>query len=482
MRNPKKERSLSEQLDQAVDSVLGGSGGENVHPRLAPLIGILQQLRALPREHFKARLKSDLERNTSMANKATASAAIRQTATPRLRVTNAAAAIEFYQKAFQAKEIMRFVVHGQIGYAELEIGNSIIALSDESLAPGYDGPGTSGGSPMSIQLQVEDADTVLSQAVAAGAKLVSPVQDHFYGHRGGSIADPFGLTWGIATHKEHVSLEEMHRRFEQINVPQPPKSGVSPIPKGYRTLTPYLVARDAPGLIDFVKQVFGAEESFRAIGSAGGIHCEVRIGNSMMMIGGGGPELIWRGEPIPMAFHIYVEDTDAVYDRALKAGAESIQGPADQDYGERSGSVKDQFGNHWYIATLQGGSYRPEDAPTVQPYLHPVRALPVIEFLKRAFGAREVARHASPDGVIHHAKLRIGDGALEMGEAHGPYQPMPGMFYLYVPNVDAVYRQAIEAGAASISEPTDQSYGDRSGGVKDVFGNQWHIATHIRDL
>jgi len=118
----------------------------------------------------------------------------------------------------------------------------------------------------------------------------------------------------------------------------------------------------------------------------------------------------------------------------------------------------------------------------VQPYLHPLRAEPVINFLKRAFGAEELGRYASPDGVIHHVTIKIGDSHMEMGEAHGKYQPMPAMFYLYVPDCDAVYRRALAAGATSISEPKDQSYGDRSAGVKDVFGNQWYISTHIKDM
>jgi PhnB protein len=339
-----------------------------------------------------------------------------------------------------------------------------------------------GGSPVSIHLYVDDADVFVKQAVAAGARLASPVKDQFYGDRGGTVADPFGYTWGIATHKEDMSVDEMHRRFEQMEQEGTKEPAVSPVPKGYRTLTAYPVAQDAAALIDFVKQVFAAEETFRAIGSAGGIHCEVRVGDSRLMIGGGGPGLSWRGDPIPMAFHIYVEDTDAVYRRALESGAVSIQAPADQFYGERSGGVKDPFGNHWYIATCKGETYYREGFPIVQPYLHPLRAEPVITFLKRAFGARELGRYATPDGVIHHSTLKIGDGALEMGEAQGPYQPMPGMFYLYVPDADAVYRRALEAGATSISEPADQSYGDRSGGVKDVFGNQWYIATHIKDV
>jgi PhnB protein len=295
------------------------------------------------------------------------------------------------------------------------------------------------------------------------------------------LLDPFGYTWGVSTRKEELSVEEMHRRFRAMMESQP-KPAVDPVPPGYRAVTPYIVAQDAAGLIEFVKRVFDAEEKFQAIGSAGGIHAEVRVGDSMLMIGGGGPGLTWQGAASPGAFHVYVPDCDAVYERAVKAGATSIAKPADQPYGERSGSVRDAAGNHWYVATRPGKDYKWEGAPTIQPYLHPLRAEPVINFLQRAFGARDLGRHASPDGVIHHMTLKIDDAYLEMGEAQGPYQPMASTFYLYVPDCDAVYRQALAAGATSISAPKDQPYGDRSAGVKDVFGNTWYVATHIRDV
>jgi PhnB protein len=144
--------------------------------------------------------------------------------------------------------------------------------------------------------------------------------------------------------------------------------------------------------------------------------------------------------------------------------------------------VKDQFGNHWYIATFKGEKYIPEGMHAITPYLHPFRAEPMISFLKRAFGAQELEKYASPDGVIHHAKVRIGDSMLEMGEAHGPYQPMATMFYLYVPDVDVAYRRALGTGATSIAEPADQPYGDRNAGVKDPFGHQWYLAGRIRDV
>lgn len=257
---------------------------------------------------------------------------------------------------------------------------------------------------------------------------------------------------------------------------------VSPIPAGYHTLTPYLVARDAVALIDFVKHTFGAEEKFRAIGSAGGIHCEVRIGDSMVMIGGGGPGLSWNGNAWPTALHVYVEDVDLAYRHAIEAGAISVHDVRQRAYGERSAGVKDASGCDWYIATAEGGSYIPKGLRAVSPYLHPQHSQPVIDFLKNAFGAEEVAKFATPDGVIQHAKIKIGDSILEMGDAHGPYAPKPTMFYMYVPDVDALYRRALQAGAQSDSEPKDQPYGDRTGSVKDPFGNLWYIATHFRDM
>lgn len=128
-------------------------------------------------------------------------------------------------------------------------------------------------------------------------------------------------------------------------------STVKPMREGYHTVTPYLIAQEAAQLIDFVKQVFDATETFRGTGSAGGIHAEVRIGTSMVMIGGGGA---WNGEPSPATLYLYIDDVDATYARALQTGATSISVPADQPYGDRLAGVKDAFGNIWYIATYIG--------------------------------------------------------------------------------------------------------------------------------
>jgi uncharacterized glyoxalase superfamily protein PhnB len=250
----------------------------------------------------------------------------------------------------------------------------------------------------------------------------------------------------------------------------------APAREGFRTVTPYVIVQDAPGAIEFVKRTFGGEESFRTIGSAGGIHCEVRVGDCMMMIGGGGPGLPWRGDARPMAFHIYVRDTDAVYRQALEGGASSLQAPTDQPWGERTANVRDPFGNHWYIATFQGENYFSEGAPTVQPYLHPVKGEPLIRFLEKAFSAEESGRATSPEGAILHTTLKLGDAAMELSDADGPYQPMPSTFHLYVADIDAAYRRALGAGATSISEPKTQDYGDRTATVKDPSGNHWYLA------
>jgi len=137
------------------------------------------------------------------------------TATPYLILKDAARAIDFYKKAFGATELMRFAApDGRVGHAEIKIGDSPIMLADEYPEMGFRGPQSLGGSAVCILLYFADVDAVADRAVAAGATLLKPVQDQFYGDRSGTLADPFGHVWTVATHKEDVSPEELHRRMQ----------------------------------------------------------------------------------------------------------------------------------------------------------------------------------------------------------------------------------------------------------------------------
>ena len=133
--------------------------------------------------------------------------------TPYLIIKGAADAIEFYKKAFGATELFRFPApDGKIGHAEIKIGDSPIMLADEFAEMGYKGPQALGGSPVSLMIYLEDVDTVFNRAVEAGASVKEAVQDKFYGDRTGTLTDPFGHLWHVATHKEDDSMEEMEER------------------------------------------------------------------------------------------------------------------------------------------------------------------------------------------------------------------------------------------------------------------------------
>jgi PhnB protein len=240
--------------------------------------------------------------------------------------------------------------------------------------------------------------------------------------------------------------------------------------EGFTMVTPYIRVGQE-GLVDFLTQVFDAQETFSGRGSGGGMHRELRIGDSMLMIGEGGTG---AGDvmPIrPVAFHVFVKDVDATFARAIAAGAMALGEPADRHYGERAGFVSDPFGNRWYIATPLGPQSLASALSTVTPVLHLKGAAEYVEFLKRALGAIDEMRAPGPLGELRYGRVRVGDAAIELGEG----DPMPGSFMLYVADPDTLYQQAIGAGATSIMPLSDQPYG-RVGGVQDVVGNQWFFS------
>ena len=247
---------------------------------------------------------------------------------------------------------------------------------------------------------------------------------------------------------------------------------------GLTSITPYVIVRPAAQFIEFLKSAFEGTERLRMPSPDGAImHAEVAVGNGAIEVSDGNEVY----PTAPAAIHLYVDDPDAAYTRALQAGASSIYAPTDDHpSGDRWGAVKDQFGNHWYIAKPSGEwTPGPEGVPSVQPYLHLREAHKMIPFLEAAFGAESLGVHKSPEGAVLHGTMRIGNATLEIDEAHGEFQPMPCHLHVYVADTDVVYAQALRAGAASIEAPQDKPYGDRSAGVKDAWGNSWFIATYL---
>ena len=135
--------------------------------------------------------------------------------TPYIVVAGAAAAIDFYKKAFGAEEVLRMAAGDKLGHAEIRIGDSMIMLSDEWPEHGMLGPAARGGPTGFLMIYVEDVDAAFARAVAAGAQVLRPVEDQFYGDRSGSVTDPFGHQWTLATHIEDVGEEELQRRMAE---------------------------------------------------------------------------------------------------------------------------------------------------------------------------------------------------------------------------------------------------------------------------
>ena len=250
---------------------------------------------------------------------------------------------------------------------------------------------------------------------------------------------------------------------------------VNYIREGFRTVSPYILVGGAVKFIEFMKEAFGAVEKGRVPMPNGKImHAEVQLGDSVVEMSDGNEQY----GPSPVTIHLTVPNAEEAYRRALKAGATSLYEPGMQFYGEYEAGVRDPFGNEWYI-TPPSKKY---PHPTVQPYLHLHDAAKIFPFLEQAFGGKAEGVHEWPGGAIAHATVLIGDGQIEIDEAFRANRQSPCHLHLYVPDTDAVYAQALRAGATSIEAPNDKPYGDRSAGVKDAWGNSWFIATHIKDV
>lgn len=480
--------SLIEQLDSAIEALLARPRGAPpaADKKLAALVRIAADLRELPREGFKSRLKSDLQRRNPMASGAKAVPQQAQSVTAYLCFKDAAAAIEFYKKALGAVETMRLTQpDGRIGHAQIRIGNSTIMLANEYPEYGLLSPISLGGAGVRIHLQVGDVDAVVTQAVAQGAKIARAVQDQFYGARSGQITDPFGYAWIVSTHTEDISTEEMQRRFDATmkGASEGAASGqapaVSPIPEGFRTITPYIMVEGGSRFIEFLTKAFGAKEFGRVPKPDGKLmHAEVRLLGGTIELA----DSIEQYPASPVSNILFVDDADAMYKRALEAGATSLYAPVTKPYGDREAGVRDPFGNRWWISTRRPSQHHPADIQAVTPGVFAKDAKRYIEFLKAALGAEEVFRAEQPDGSIKHSVHKIGDSYLTVSDAHDEYQPEFVKLHLYVRDTDGAYNRAMAAGATSLFVPEDKPYGDRSGGVKDPLGNLWYFSTRIKEM
>ncbi|HYX28587.1 MAG TPA: VOC family protein [Pyrinomonadaceae bacterium] len=256
---------------------------------------------------------------------------------------------------------------------------------------------------------------------------------------------------------------------------------LNPVREGFRTITPYLVVPDVHAEAEFLQQTFGVTGPIFGLGSQGGFHAEYNIGGSMIMVGGGGEGSQWKGTAQPTYIHLYVEDVDTIYEKAVQAGATNLNPPGERFYGDRECGFRDPGGNEWFVATHLGESYIPPGHPNLMPSLLPVGASKMIDFLKQAFGAEEIEVHRSPDGSVKHGSIRVGTSVVELGEAHGPWQPMPSVFMMYVDDVDAWYERATKAeGAIAKDAPQLQPHGARMGSIRDPFDNVWYIASQVQ--
>jgi PhnB protein len=243
------------------------------------------------------------------------------------------------------------------------------------------------------------------------------------------------------------------------------------------SITPFICVPEGDKLIEFMKQTFDGEETSRQPHGSDGFVASVRIGDSDVLIMG---DESLRGQESPAALHVYVKDCDATYQRALDAGAVvlgAVGEPADRPYGERAAFVSDPFGNMWFIATRSGTDYVGPGLGHVTPCLFASSAPPVIDFMKRAFGAKVEGGVHEEGGHLMHAFVRISGAMLEMAEATEELRPYG--FYLHTDDVDGLYHRALAAGATSILPPGDQAYGDRLAIVQDPAGNRWFAAKRI---
>jgi PhnB protein len=400
--------------------------------------------------------------------------------TPYLHVKSSAALIDFASRAFGAKEIERHASAGTVHHAKIQIGDSILEMSD---AREPDAPAM----PTMLYMYLESADQVhasYDRALAAGGTSLDAPALKPYGDLVGTVEDPSGNRWYIASQvKTHMSAEARKKSVGAQDAPNT-SATVSYIRKGFRTLTPYLIVNGAAAEIDWMKAGLGATEVFRVAPGSGEkvMHAELRVADNAVEISDATAEFPAR----TTMNMLYVADPDAAYARALSAGATSMYPVSTKPWGDRDGVVVSPGGVAWCLTSRGPGEHITPDTPSLVTGFTADNASDYVDFMKRAFGAEEVFAHRTPDGTLIHGRVRIGNSILGGGDRHteSPRKrsAMPFLMHMYVPDVDATYANALAAGATSVRGLEDAPYGDRTATVADPFGNLWSLATHVRDV
>jgi PhnB protein len=301
-----------EQLDQAIDALLAGSA--LVDPSLAGLTQIAAALRDLPDENFQKRLKSDLQRRTTMP--ASTVTPVREgfhTITPFIAVPNAPELIDFLKRTFGAQETSRHP-HGEGFIASVKVDDTDLLIMGHQGLPGQ-------GRIGAFHVYVPDCDATFKRAIEAGATSKGEPSDTVYGERAGFVMDASGNHWYIATHL-----------------------GATPALENLWNVTPFAHPSSVRKYIDFLTAVMGAKEL--VVHEHGGrvVYAAAQIGDAVLEMGE-------SPNPLPSGFYLFVEDCDAVYQRALDAGATSLWPPTDQAHGDRTAGLLDPFGYQWMPAT-----------------------------------------------------------------------------------------------------------------------------------
>lgn len=295
------------------------------------------------------------------------------TLTPQLTVVGVDSAIEFYTTVFGAQKVYSIAgPDGNTMHAEIRIGDSLLMLDEENVEQGSKSPLTLGGTPATLMMYVDDADTLFAAAVAAGAKESMAMEEQFWGDRYGVLIDPTGHRWALATHVEDLTPEQMAERAEIASKPvkkskkkskKPPAwkaiegtPATDPTPEPYHSVTIALTTNDAAAAIAFYKAAFGAVERDMMPGPDGKImHAELTIGDSILMLSdefpamGGTSATTLGGSPV--AVHMYTADVDAAFAQATAAGGTTARPVGVMFWGDRYGLLMDPAGFAWGVAS-----------------------------------------------------------------------------------------------------------------------------------